>query len=168
MILGVPQVLNLYQLLLVQSLTGVCSMETRQQFGSLPEQLGKPDPRTIDCLLPAQAVTVPVNCSSQHNTVVPFTIHSCICCRLWQHRYCLGKPCAEYSSTFEAVQLRLELATRCAGALAADPTAAAGVVRHRVLNGLVAGSNGAAVHPQQLSEAAEFLAAQMAALHQVR
>lgn len=84
------------------------------------------------------------------------------------HRYQLCSPSASYSSLYDALQLRLELAVRCASALASDPTAAAGVVRHRVLTGLVAGSNGTPVHPEQLSEAAEFLAAQMAALHQVR
>lgn len=69
---------------------------------------------------------------------------------------------------FETLQLRLELAVRCAAALAADPTAAAGIVRHRVLTGSVVGSNGVPIQAEQLSEAAEFLAGQMATLHQVR
>eukprot|EP00775_Hariotina_reticulata_P005092 gene5092-5333_t len=86
--------------------------------------------------------------------------------------YRLVKPSVSYSSTFQSLQVKQELAVRCRAALAQEPTAAVEQVQQRVLTaGLDNSKNDIASRnfglPELQAEAA-FLAAQMATLHAVR
>jgi hypothetical protein len=92
------------------------------------------------------------------------------CCR-----YRLGTPSHAYAGTYRSLQARQQLAACSATSLAHQPGASAEQVQQQVLAGSAAAAaagasaadGSAAYDMQQLQANAQFLAAQMAALHEV-